>query len=299
MKGKSPHTDKWTAKRSPRCWFLAHWPIEWAQKERQRGLPPITQPLFTTKLKQFYAALLLNRVSHDALSRSEVIVHAWRQHGRHSCSCLGVNQQHLSHQKRQHIELFHFSCYTTSIQYCFNHSWEKIPLSGSYSNHCFRSINQNLSWTLDHFNHWGYMLLLVVHWLAPSRSLSLPILTLCWTSTEHSIPTTCLKRSTDKVRGQPEEEQGEKRKGGWQWLAGSVLYASAEASLYAPVFAFKGPAHFSHREEGRPEGERCFSFSELPGHVCAPTCMVSWVIKPSRWLFELFEPGQCWVTRWL
>lgn len=74
---------------------------------------------------------------------------------------------------------------------------------------------------------------------------------------------------------------------------------SAEVSLYGPVFAFKGPAHFSHREEGRPEGERCFSFSELPGHVCALTCMVSWVIKPSRWLFELFETGQYWVNRLL
>lgn len=151
----------------------------------------------------------------------------------------------------------------------------------------------------NHFNHWGYMHLLVVHLLALSRSLSLPILTLCWTSTEHSIPATCLKRSTDKVRGQPEEEQGEKRGRGWPWLAGSVLYVSAEVPLYAPVFAFKGPAHFSHREEGRPEGERCFSFSELPGLVCAPTRMVSWVIKPSRWLFELFEPGQYWVTRLL
>lgn len=139
VKSKSPNTDNWTAKRSPRCWFLAHWPIEWAQKERQRGLLPITQPLFTTKLKQFYAALLLNRVSHDALSRCKVIVHAWRQHGRHSCSCLGVNQQHFSHQKRPkapaHWIISPFLLHHIRT-YCFNHSWKKIPLLGSYSNHC-------------------------------------------------------------------------------------------------------------------------------------------------------------------
>lgn len=82
-------------------------------------------------------------------------------------------------------------------------------------------------------------------------------------------------------------------------MAGSVLYVSAEVPLYGPVFAFKGPAHFSHREEGRPEGERCFSFFERPGHVCALTYLVSWVIKPSRWLLELFETGQYWIARLL
>lgn len=291
----------WTAKWSPRCWFLAHWPIEWAQKERQRGLLPITQPLFTTKLKQFYAALLLNRVSHDALSRCKVIVHAWRQHSRHSCSCLGVNQQHFSHQKRPKapahwiISLFLLHHIHT---YCFNHSWKKSPLLGSYSNHCFSSINQKLSWTLDHFDHWGYMLWLYID--LPRLALS-PSLYWPYAGRPLNIPFQPLVSSAPQIRSGVSQKKSREKKGrgGWQWLAGSVLYVSTEASLYAPVFAFKGPAHFSHREEGRPEGERCFSFSELPGHVCAPTCMVSWVIKPSRWLFELFEPGQYWVTRWL
>lgn len=49
-------------------------PIESAQKERQRGLFPITQPLFMTKLKRCYAVRLLNRLSRDALSRCKFIV---------------------------------------------------------------------------------------------------------------------------------------------------------------------------------------------------------------------------------
>lgn len=33
--------------------------------------------------------------------------------------------------------------------------------------------------------------------------------------------------------------------------------------------------------------------------VCALTYMVLWVIKPSRWLLEIFETGQYWVARLL
>lgn len=73
----------------------------------------------------------------------------------------------------------------------------------------------------------------------------------------------------------------------------------AQRCLLWSCVCLQRPAHFSHREEGRLEGERCFSFSELPGHVCALTCMVSWVIKQSRWLFGLFENGQYWVARLL
>lgn len=51
-------------------------PIESAQKERQKGLLPITQPLFMTKLKRCCAVCLLNRLSRDALSRYKFIVRA-------------------------------------------------------------------------------------------------------------------------------------------------------------------------------------------------------------------------------
>lgn len=143
VKSKSPNTDNWRAKRSPRCWFLAHWPIEWAQKERRRGLLPITQPLFMTKLKQFYAALLLNRLSHDALSRCKVIVHAWRHHSRHSCSCLGVKQQHFRHLKHLKapahliISLFLLTPHPYVLFYSFLQE-------SSLARILLKSINQNL-----------------------------------------------------------------------------------------------------------------------------------------------------------
>lgn len=142
----------------------------------------------------------------------------------------------------------------------------------------------------DHFNQRGYMYLLVLHWPALSGPLSLPNLTLCWTTTEHSIPDTCLKLSTDKVRGQPEEERREKGKGVAVVGREGPLYERRGFSLRSCV-CLQRPCSFFNREEGRAEGERCCSFSELPGHVCALTCMVSWLIKPSRCLFELFETG--------
>lgn len=135
VKGKSQNIDNWIAKQNPRCWFLAYWPIEWAQKEKQGGLFPITQPLFMTKLKQFYAARLLNRLSHDALSCCKVIVHAWRQHNRHSFSCLGVNQQHFRHQKhlkvQAHLIILLFLLHHIHM-YCFIFFCKKILLLGSY-----------------------------------------------------------------------------------------------------------------------------------------------------------------------
>lgn len=46
--------------------------------------------------------------------------------------------------------------------------------------------------------------------------------------------------------------------------------------------------YFSHSEKEKVEGqssvERCFSSSQLPGHVGALTCSASWVINPSRWM---------------
>lgn len=150
-------------------------------------------------------------------------------------------------------------------------------------NRCLNFKSLQGLWDHLNFNHRGAY----IYWLyiyLPCRSLFLPPYT---DLTEHplSIPFQPLVSSAPQIRsGVSQEKSREKRGRGWWWLAGSVLYFSVEASLYGPVFAFKGPTRFSHREEGRPEGGRCFSFSELPGHVCALTCPASWVIKPSRWI---------------
>lgn len=141
-KEKSQSIDNWGAKRSAGCCFLAPNSIEWEQKERQGGLFPITQPLFTTKLKRCFAVLLLNRLSHDALSQCKVIVHSWRQHNHYSCWSLGVNHRHFRHQKHQSASIFNHFAY---ILLCS--LFKEMLFLGSYWNHHFQSIMQK--WTVN------------------------------------------------------------------------------------------------------------------------------------------------------
>lgn len=110
-----------------------------------------------------------------------------------------------------------------------------------------------------------------------SPGLSLPVLTRCRTAAEHFIPSTCLSLSTDKVKGQPEEEF---EKGGGVGRECPLFPQRVEVSLcvLVLVFVFKE----TRSEKQKVEGGGCFSFSELPRHVGALTCNASWVINPSR-----------------
>lgn len=97
-------------------------------------------------------------------------------------------------------------------------------------------------------------------------------------ATEHSIPSTCLNLSTDKVKGQPKEEVvgiGRRRRrrrcgGGWQGV--SFIFpaccVSSEVPPYVLVLVLSSKdGHFSQKE--KVEAGRCFSLS-AHGHVGCP-----------------------------